>query len=138
VKAESPKGQPTHKSNLVGAYASGGFPTTGQLFIARESGTEMVGSFGNKTAVANNEQIVSGITHGVASGIRSVMNTTVSVGGSGGDYQITYRAVRDAIRDTQKDDSTVLILDGKAVGEAVVKRINNTTTTSGVSPIRTK
>ena len=119
-------------------YASGGFPSMGELFLARENGAEMVGSFGNKTAVANNEQIVSGITYGVASGIRSVMNSTVSVGGSGGDYQITYRAVRDAIRDTQKDDSTVLILDGKAVGEAVVKRINNTTTKSGVSPIRTK
>lgn len=119
-------------------YASGGFPSMGELFLARESGAEMVGSFGNKTAVANNEQIVSGITYGVASGIRSVMNSTVSVGGSGGDYQTTYRAVRDAIRDTQKDDSTVLILDGKAVGEAVVKRINNTTTKSGVSPIRTK
>lgn len=46
--------------------AEGGFPTTGQLFIAREAGAEMVGSIGGKTAVANNDQIVEGIAHGVA------------------------------------------------------------------------
>ena len=37
----------------------------GQLFIAREAGTEMVGSIGRRTAVANNDQIVEGITYGV-------------------------------------------------------------------------
>ena len=47
-------------------YASGGFPTAGQLFIAREAGAEMVGSIGNRTAVANNDQIVAGVSSGVA------------------------------------------------------------------------
>jgi hypothetical protein len=46
--------------------AEGGFPETGQMFIAREAGAEMVGSIGRKTAVANNDQIVSGIAGGVA------------------------------------------------------------------------
>lgn len=41
--------------------ASGGFPDTGELFIAREAGAEMVGSIGGRTAVANNDQIVEGI-----------------------------------------------------------------------------
>lgn len=49
-------------------YASGGFPTVGEMFIARESGPEMVGTMGNRTAVANNNQIVAGIAGGVASG----------------------------------------------------------------------
>ena len=48
-------------------YANGGFPTTGQMFIAREAGAEMVGSIGRRTAVANNDQIVEGIASGVAS-----------------------------------------------------------------------
>ena len=48
-------------------FASGGFPATGQMFIAREAGPEMVGSIGRKTAVANNDQIVAGIASGVAS-----------------------------------------------------------------------
>ena len=46
--------------------AEGGFPETGQMFIAREAGAEMVGSIGRRTAVANNDQIVSGIASGVA------------------------------------------------------------------------
>ena len=48
-------------------FASGGFPTQGQLFIANEQGAEMVGSIGNRTAVANNDQIVEGIKGGVES-----------------------------------------------------------------------
>lgn len=47
-------------------YATGGFPQTGELFIAREAGAEMVGSIGRKTAVANNDQIVEGIAYGVS------------------------------------------------------------------------
>ena len=47
------------------AYAEGGFPQPGQLFIANESGPEMVGTMGGRTAVANSDQIVAGITSGV-------------------------------------------------------------------------
>lgn len=47
-------------------YAQGGFPTEGELFIAREAGPELVGSIGGSTAVANNDQIVAGIQSGVA------------------------------------------------------------------------
>ena len=47
-------------------FAEGGFPEQGQMFIAREAGAEMVGNIGRKTAVANNDQIVSGIAGGVA------------------------------------------------------------------------
>lgn len=46
-------------------FAEGGFPNEGQLFIARESGAEMVGTMGRRTAVANNDQIVEGISAGV-------------------------------------------------------------------------
>ena len=51
----------------VSAYATGGYPTTGQMFIAREAGPEYVGTMGGHTAVANNDQIVAGISSGVAS-----------------------------------------------------------------------
>lgn len=46
-------------------FAEGGFPKIGQLFIAREAGPELVGQMGNRTAVANNAQIVDGISSGV-------------------------------------------------------------------------
>lgn len=45
--------------------ANGGFPDAGQLFIAREAGAEMVGAMNGKTTVANNDQIVDGISAGV-------------------------------------------------------------------------
>lgn len=62
-----------NKGPLADAYGrlplfakDGGFLEKGQLFIAREAGPELVGTMGGQTAVANNEQIVSGIQYGVA------------------------------------------------------------------------
>lgn len=56
-------------ANMAGplpmAKAEGGFVSTGQMFIAREAGPEMVGTIGSRTAVANNDQIVKGISSGV-------------------------------------------------------------------------
>lgn len=54
-------------------FANGGFVDSGEVFIARENGLpEMVGRFGNRTAVANNDQIVKGIEMGVARGMSKV------------------------------------------------------------------
>ena len=49
------------------AYATGGFPDQGQMFMARERGPELVGTIGNRSAVVNNDQIIDGIAEGVAS-----------------------------------------------------------------------
>lgn len=51
---------------MLKGMASGGFLNQGDVFIAREAGPEMVGQIGNRTAVANNDQIVQGIASGVA------------------------------------------------------------------------
>lgn len=48
-------------------YAKGGFPDEGELYVARENGSEMIGRMGNKNVVANNQQIIDGIARGVAS-----------------------------------------------------------------------
>ena len=67
-------------------FANGGFPNTGEFFMARESGPELVGRMGNRTAVANNDQIVSGIERGVynavinAQGVQSQSGTNVYIG----------------------------------------------------------
>lgn len=37
-------------------YANGGFPSTGDLFVANEQGAELVTSFGNRTGVYNQDQ----------------------------------------------------------------------------------
>ena len=60
-------------------YKNGGFPNNGQLFFARESGPEMVGTIGNKTAVANNDQIVEGIANGVSSANDGVISAIYDV-----------------------------------------------------------
>jgi hypothetical protein len=57
-----------------GVYASGGFPSGGELFVAREAGPELVGQIGNKTAVANNDQIVQGISMGVYNAVLNAMS----------------------------------------------------------------
>ena len=46
--------------------AEGGVPATGQMFIAREAGAELVGNVGRKTGVMNNDQIVESVSQGVA------------------------------------------------------------------------
>ena len=43
------------------AYAEGGFPENGELFLANENGAELIGNIGNRTAVANKDQITEGI-----------------------------------------------------------------------------
>ena len=66
----------------ISLWAGGGFPPVGQLFIAREAGAELVGNIGGRTAVANNEQIVSGIATGVRdanSPVVDAINTLIGV-----------------------------------------------------------
>lgn len=61
----APSGVSATNRYNVQMFAEGGFVTSGQLFVAREAGPEMVGSIGSHTAVANNDQIVAGIASGV-------------------------------------------------------------------------
>ncbi len=61
-------GKLSMKTRTITAYADGGFPDRGEMFVANENGAEYIGAIGNRTAVANNDQIVKGITYGVASG----------------------------------------------------------------------
>ena len=58
----------------IPTFAQGGYPETGQLFLARENGlNEMVGRIGNRSAVANNDQIVEAVSSGVAGAMADVM-----------------------------------------------------------------
>lgn len=53
--------------------ADGGFVPSGQMFIARERGPELVGTIGGQTAVANNDQIVEAVSAGVARAVSGVL-----------------------------------------------------------------
>ena len=84
----------------ITAFAAGGFPS-GQMFIAREAGPELVGTIGGNTAVMNNNQIVASVSAGVAQAVSSVMG-----GANGSPIEVTvkvdsetlYRAVRKGER----------------------------------------
>lgn len=58
----------------VTAYAGGGLPDMGQVFVARESGPELVGRLGGHTAVMNNNQIVSSVSAGVYQAVAAAMS----------------------------------------------------------------
>ena len=76
------------KTNYVKLAASGGLFSAGEMFMARENGLpELVGRIGNRSAVANNQQIVEGIEAGVARGVMAAMSAT-SNGGSSVPYEI--------------------------------------------------
>ena len=91
--------------------ADGGMVNNGQMFIAREAGPEMVGSIGNRTAVANNDQIVDSVAQGV---YRAVVQ---AMGQSGGN-QVVEAKVND-----------------KVLFEVVVNRNRQETMRTGYSPL---
>lgn len=64
-------------------YAGGGYPSVGELFVAREAGPEMVGTIGGRSAVVNNEQIIASLEGGVERGFVKAMSA-----GFGGDITI--------------------------------------------------
>ena len=89
----------------VTAYAGGtmGAPT-GQLFLAREAGPELVGTLGGHTAVMNNDQIVASVAAGVAEANEIVVNAVLAAanqivsavaagGGDGVDIELIARGV---------------------------------------------
>ncbi len=79
----------SRSSSSAQGYATGGFPTEGQLFYAREKGPELVGTIGNKTAVANNEQIVESVSAGVYEAMLAVMSS------GGNDNNVTVNVTLD-------------------------------------------
>lgn len=97
-----------------GFYADGGYPQTGEIFVARESGPEMVGTIGGRTAVANNTDIVAAIEGGVYRAVAGAMG-----GSSGGNRQTVtsfsvngrefIRAVYDDIRAVEREHGVTLV-----------------------------
>ena len=102
----------------VNKYASGGFPSVGEMFIAREDGPEMVGKIGNQNAVANNTQITKSIESAVSNAIVSA-----SPAGSSMTQNIHFEA--DDVR-----------LDGDILLKAIVRAHNNYVYATGGTPFK--
>ena len=100
----------------IDAYANGGMPDVGQLFIAREAGAEMVGSIGRRTAVANNDQIVEAVKAGVYEAV--VAATSGGNSQNGGQAQVVSANV-----------------NGKNLFEFVVDYARGETVRTGANPL---
>ena len=100
----------------VSGHASGGFPKSGQMFVAREDGIpEMVGSWGGRAAVANNQQITQGITQAVQNGMRSCMAPLVSMMSSVAGNAAPPLAVTGRAAVYENDDDRLMNLVSRAV-----------------------
>lgn len=105
-------------SSLDNQFADGGFPTMGQLFVAREAGPELVGTIGGRNAVANNGQIIAGIQAGVTNAMNGVLRANSS--GSDKDTVEQNRLLREQNRLLQKiADKELSISPSVALGRAV-------------------
>lgn len=61
-------------------YATGGFPSFGEMFVARENGPELVGRVGNNSVVANNDQVADVILGAMErKGLLGSGNTKITV-----------------------------------------------------------
>ncbi len=98
---------------VIPRLAAGGMVDAGQMFIAREAGPELVGSFGSRAAVMNNNQIVESVSRGVYNAVRSAMGT----GNSSYTFNITNQ------------------LDGREIGRQVIKYHNGVVKQTGMSPL---
>ena len=94
-------------------YAQGGFPTEGELFWARENGAgpELVGTIGNRSAVVNNDQIVSAVSQGV------------------------YQAVVQAMSQSNGDQTIEAKVNDKVLFEVMVNRARQETVRRGYNPL---
>lgn len=91
-------------------YASGGFPKTGEIFAANESGPEMVGRIGNKTAVANNDQITTAIA------------------------ESTYEAVSKALLENQENKQPIIInLGNETLYKGMTRNRNQASNQYGIT-----
>ena len=96
--------------------ATGGFVDEGQLFIAREAGAEMVGSMNNRTTVANNDQIVEGISAGVYSAVLAAMSQTNGNNKSSINVYLDGRQITAAVEKHQRERGANIMTGGVTFG----------------------
>lgn len=93
-------------------YATGGFPEPGELFVARESGPEMVGTMGGRTAVANNDQIVEGIRAGVYDAVVTAMSRSGGDGNQSVNVYLDGKQINASVRKTQREKGVGILRGG--------------------------
>ena len=96
------------------AYAQGGFPSMGEMFIAREAGPELVGRIGSKATVANNDQIVTAVSQGVYEAVRAAMGGNSNGGSQNINVYLDGKQIHASVKRT--DDSRGANIMGNQLG----------------------
>jgi len=96
----------------VSWYKDGGYPGVGELFVAREAGPEMVGKMGNRTTVANNQQIVEGISEGVYAAVLAAMRQSEGNGPVAVDVYLDGRRVTSSVEKRQHERGATIMRNG--------------------------
>lgn len=101
-------------SDFIPYLADGGTLKSGQMFIAREKGPELVGNYGNRTTVMPNNQIVQSVSNGVEAAFERQNART--------------NALLQEIAEYQKmllDKETTVNIDGKKADKQLTKARRN-------------
>lgn len=101
----------------IQGYEQGGFPNMGELFVAKESGPELVGRIGNRNAVANAAQITEAIAAAV--------------------YPAVYNAIKAAMGGQSSSQQLHVYVGGTELTDYVIKDVNGRTVANGRCPIVT-
>lgn len=102
--------------NFGHGYATGGFPDMGQMFVARESGPELVGRIGSRTAVANNDQITQGVGAGVYNAIYPLFQALTSALGTNQNITVQVKIDDDYVeKKVKKANEKSLLKTGKPI-----------------------
>lgn len=118
-------------------FASGGLANGSQLFWARESGPELVGTLGGHSAVMNNNQIVASVSNGVRAAIAGIRFRLTGMPGVGMDNsameEVMYSAFVRAMNDTEADET--IVLDGDVLYSKMLARNRAATYRMGSNPM---
>ena len=93
--------------SLVKAYAQGGLPSVGQMFIANERGPELVGQIGGQSFVANQNQMMDIIDKKLSNAGGGVNNATFII--KVGSEEIGKTVLRDLNKMARTNGQTITI-----------------------------
>ncbi len=99
-------------------YANGGFPGKGQLFVANEVGPEMVGTMDGRTAVANQQEITTGIANAVYPAVYNAVTAAMSEAFANANFG-------------QQNGNIIVQIDGQEVFRTTQRYANQYTNMTG-------
>ena len=97
-------------------YAQGGFPGTGEMFVAREAGPELVGRIGSRTAVVNNDQIVAAVSQGVYDAVVAAMGGYAAGQDQAINVYLDGKQITAVVEKRQRERGATLMTGGMAYG----------------------